>query len=154
MLQPGASVHTLKHPHPSISEACTHARPRTHTQCSLPSSRSKDDNIHTHTYTHPQRSSPSLLCQGAELSSTCLGITINSIAQAWLDPHPPKPSAQLGRAGGLETGELTVGAVHTPFSPFCHYPILSDVAGVEDSCPLKPIYAETFGMLLLSFLPR
>ena len=37
---------------------------------------------HTHTHTHPQRSSPSLLCQGAELSSTCLGITINSIAQA------------------------------------------------------------------------
>lgn len=91
------------------------------------------------------------LCQRAELSSTCLGITINSIAQAWLDPYPAKPSAQLRQPGEwqIDSG----GNSHTIFSIL---PLSYSLwcGREEESCPLKPIYAEIFGMLLLSFFPR
>lgn len=63
---------------------------------------------HSHRQPHPLRHSPSLLCQRAELSPTCLGITINSLAQSWLDPHPAKPSAKAAwRVVNWQWGQFT-----------------------------------------------
>lgn len=125
-----------------------HAHPHTHNVCfqALEASTTEDS---AHTHVRPPRER--LLCQGAELSSTCLGITINSIAQAWLDPHPAKPSAQH-RQHRVVNRQWRQFA-HRSLT-FCRYAILSDVGGMRNSALLKPIYTDIFRILLLRFFPR
>lgn len=63
---------------------------------------------HTHTDTPILWDTPSLRCQRAELSPTCPGITINSLAESWLDPHPAKPSAKAAwRVVNWQWGQFT-----------------------------------------------
>lgn len=151
MLPPSRSVHTCTHTHTpikSVKHAHMHARTCTCTQCLLPSSRSRK---HTHTRTH--------ITPPLEKHQFC------AREQSWAPPawvlpliplHRPdwipiRQSPQLRQAGDwwIDSG----GSSHTilsilplSYSLWC--------GRDEESCPLKPIYSEIFGMLLLSFFPR
>lgn len=105
---------------------------------------------HTHAFTHPlpQWSCPASLCQKAA-SSTCLDITINSTAQAWLDPCCQSLQISGPR---LEKSKQAVGAVCKVLWHSAALVFLLRWQEGEDLAPWSPVQRDLQSCCLASCL--
>lgn len=92
--------------------------------------------VNTHTYPHNAPREALRRCCAREQSWAPPAWVLPLIPLHRPDWIPIQQSPQLS-SDSLESGESTAEAIHIPFSPFCHYPILCAVTGTRHHSPLE-----------------